>query len=94
MFEPGFLEHVAEFCDEKFIWRCIDSFLFIEDFCKARHRFCENLLPELAMLFLFCAVTAEKESLLLQSNQVRSSFAGSNIFCLSKTHSVKTLGLH
>ena len=38
--------------------------------------------------------TAEKGSPLRLSNRVRSSFAGSNIFCLSQTRSVKTLGLH
>ena len=36
-----FLKYVAKFCDEKFVWSCIDFFLFVEDFGKTRRRFCK-----------------------------------------------------
>ena len=38
--EPDLLKYVAEVCNEKFVWRCIDSILF-EDFGNAWRRFCE-----------------------------------------------------
>ena len=34
MREPCLLKYVGKFCHEKFVWRCIDSFLFVKDFTR------------------------------------------------------------